>query len=214
MATRWQTSADGLTWTFFLREALWSDGTPVTAEDFVFSWRRILEPALASDYAYFIYVVKNAAAINAGKMPGTALGVTGAGRRTLQVMLEHPASYFREMLTHQTMLPLPRHVVTAKGKSWTRPGNYVGNGPFILKEWVPNDHVLVVKNPNFYDAANVAMEKVYFYPTDDYGAALQRFRAGELDIQGKLPAQQIDWIKAHIPRDLRSGADTDHRIRD
>lgn len=202
MALRWDTSADGLTWTFHLRDAVWSDGVPVTAEDVVFGWRRLLAPATASSYAYFLYVVKNATAVNAGKMPGTALGVTALDDKTLRVELEHPAPYFPEMLTHATTYPLPRHVVTAKGKDWTRPGNYVGNGPFVLKEWVPNSHVMVEKNPRFYDAANVALERVFFYPTDDYGAALQRMRAGEIDIQMKLPQQQIDWIRKNIPQTI------------
>ena len=98
-----------------------------------------------------------------------------------------------------TMVPQPRHVIEAKGKAWSKPGNYVGNGPFVLTEWVPNDHVTVVKNSRFYDAANVALDRVIYYPTDDYGAALQRLRAGELDVQDRLPGEQIDWIRAHIP---------------
>ena len=202
MATHWQASPDGLTWTFFLRDALWSDGVPVTAGDFVFSWRRILNPATASGYAYFLYVLKNAAPINTGKMPGTTLGARALDDHTLEIHLEHPAPYLLEMLTHHTMLPLPRHVVEKQGQAWSRPGNYVGNGPFILKAWKPNDHVLVEKNPRFYDAAHVALERVYFFPTDDYGAAMQRFRAGELDIQTKFPAQQIDWIRANIPQTI------------
>ncbi len=202
MATGWQVSIDGLTWTFHLREAQWSDGVPVTAEDFVYSWRRILDPATASFYSYFLYVVKNARPINAGKMPGSALGARALDDHNLEIHLEHPAPYLLQMLTHQTMLPLPRHLVKAKGKDWTQPGTYVGNGPFVLKSWTPNGHVLVEKNPRFYDAANVALERVYFYPTDDYGAALQRFRAGELDIQEKLPGQQIDWIRTHIPQTI------------
>lgn len=199
MATRWETSDDGLIWTFHLREALWSDGAPVTADDFVFSWRRLVDPASASSYAYFLHLVKNGAPITAGKMQPTALGVTAVDARTLRVELEHPAPYLLEMLTHTTTYPLPRHVVSAKDKEWARPGNYVGNGPFILKEWVPNDHVLVVKNSRFYDAANVALERVYFYPTTDYAAALRRFQVGELDYQDRLPVPKIDWIRKNIP---------------
>jgi oligopeptide transport system substrate-binding protein len=90
--------------------------------------------------------------------------------------------------------------VAAKGKDWTRPGNHVGNGPFVLKEWVPNGHVLLEKNPRFYDAANVALERILVYPTDDYSAALQRMRAGELDLQDRTPVQRIDWIKANLPQ--------------
>ncbi len=202
MATHWKTSPDGLTWTFYLREALWSDGRPVTAEDFVFSWRRLLDPATAAIYAYFGYVIRNALAINKGKMPVTALGARALDDRTLELQLEHPAPYMLQMMTHMTMYPQPRHVVETKGRAWARPGSYVGNGPFLLKEWIPNGHIAVEKNPLFYDAANVALKKVIFYPTDDYGAALQRMRAGELDFQDRLPGAQIDWIRAHMPETL------------
>jgi oligopeptide transport system substrate-binding protein len=198
MATHWTTSPDGLTWTFFLREALWSDGVPLTAEDFVFAWQRTLKPTLGAPYAYFLYFLKNAAAINAGKMPKSALGARALDAHTLEMRLEHPAPYMLEMLTHMATYPQPRHVITAKGKDWTRPGNYVGNGAYALKQWIPNGHVLVEKNPRFFDAANVAMKRIFFYPTDDYSAALQRMRAGELDIQDRVPVQRIDWIRANM----------------
>jgi len=199
MATHWETSADGLTWTFHLREAQWSDGEPVTAEDFVFSWRRILDPATAASYSYFLYLVKNAEAINGGKLPGTALGVRAVDPRTFEIQLVHPAPYLLEMLTHTATMPLPKHIVEIKGRDWARPGTYVGNGPFVLKRWIPNEYVLVEKNPRFYDAANVALKQVIFYPTADYGVALQRFRAGELDFQDRFPEQQITWIRKNIP---------------
>jgi oligopeptide transport system substrate-binding protein len=200
MATEWTTSPDGLTWRFKLREAVWSDGVPVTAEDFVFAWRRLVDPATAAPYAYYIYLIKNAQAINSGKMPGSTLGITAVGERELEVRLEHPAPYLLQMLRHACTHPLPRHVVTAKGKDWTRPGNHVGNGAFVLKEWIPNGHVLVEKNPRFFDAANVALDRVIFYPTDDYSAALQRMRAGELDMHDRIPVQRIDWIRANLPQ--------------
>lgn len=199
MAERWETSPDGLTWTFHLREALWSDGQPVTADDFVFGWRRLLDPKTAGPYAYFIYLFKNAEAVNTGKLPLEALGVRAIDARTLEIVVEHPAPYLPEMLKHNTCYPQPRHVIEAKGKAWTRPGNFVGNGAFVLKEWIPNGHVTVVKNPRFYDATEVSLERVVFYPTDDYDAALQRLRAGELDEQDRLPGQQIDWIRANMP---------------
>ncbi|HET7086063.1 MAG TPA: peptide ABC transporter substrate-binding protein [Rhizomicrobium sp.] len=202
MATHWETSADGLTWTFHLRQAQWSDGAPVTAEDFVFSWRRLLDPAVASTYSYFLDVVKNAQAINGGKLPATALGARALDPRTLEVQLVHPAPYLLEMLTHTATMPLPAHVVAVKGRQWARPENYVGNGPFVLKQWIPNEYILVEKNPRFYDAANVALEQVYYYPTADYGEALQRFRAGELDFQDRFPVQQIDWVKKNIPQTI------------
>jgi oligopeptide transport system substrate-binding protein len=202
MATHWETSADGLTWIFHLREALWSDGTPVSADDFVFSWQRILDPASAAIYAYFLYPLKNAQPISSGKMPVTALGARAVDARTLEVRLEHPAPYLLEMLTHMTMVPQPRHVVRAKGRAWAQPGAYVSNGPYLLSEWVPNGHVTLLKNPRFYDAANVSVRKVIFYPTDDYGAALRRFRAGELDFQDRMPDDQIGWIRQNIPQTI------------
>jgi oligopeptide transport system substrate-binding protein len=199
MAERWETSPDGLTWTFHLRDAQWSDGTPVTAEDFLFSWRRLLDPKTAASYAYYPYVIKNAQPINAGKLPGTALGAYARDARTLEVHLEHPAPYLPEMLVAAPMMPLPRHVVEAKGKDWTKPGNYVGNGAFVLKEWIPNDHVTAVRNPRFFDAANVKLKQVVYYPTADYGAALRRLRAGELDVQDRLPNEEFGWIKKNMP---------------
>ena len=93
------------------------------------------------------------------------------------------------------MMPVPRHVVEAKGNDWTQPGNYVGNGAFLLTEWVPNDHITAVKNPRFYDAANVKLEQVIYYPTDDYSAGLRRLRAGELDATDRLENNQFGWIK-------------------
>jgi oligopeptide transport system substrate-binding protein len=198
MALSWATSSDGLTWTFRLRQTVWSDGTPVTAHDFVFSWQRLLDPKTASPYAYFLYLVKNGEPVNAGKLPPAALGAKALDDHTLEVHLEHPAPYLLQMLTHASTFPQPRHVVEAKGKAWTQPENHLGNGAFSLKEWVPNGHVLVEKNPRFYDAANVALERIYYYPTDDYGAALQRMRAGELDLEVRLPVQEIDWINANI----------------
>jgi len=100
MAMRWTTSADGLTWTFTLRQALWSDGKPVTAQDFVFSWQRLLDPRTAAPYGYFLYIVKNAEPINAGKLPAAELGARALDDHTLEVRLEHPAPYLLQMLTH------------------------------------------------------------------------------------------------------------------
>lgn len=200
MALHWTTSTDGLTWTFYLRDARWSDGTDVTAQDFVFSWQRLVDPKTAAPYAYYLYILKNAAEINAGKLPTAALGVRALDDHRLEIVLEHPVPYLLEMLTHASTFPQPRHVVQAKGRNWAQPGNHVGNGPFTLKEWVPNGYVLLTKNEHFFDAANVSLERVYFYPTDDYGAALQRMRAGELDTQARLPVQEIDWIKKNMPQ--------------
>lgn len=199
IAERWTTTPDGLTWTFHLREALWSDGAPLTAQDFVFGWRRLLDAKTAAFYAYYLFVVKNAELVNKGKLPVEALGVRAVNPRTFEVTLEHPAPYLIEMLTHMTCYPQPRHVIAVKGKEWIRPGNHVSSGPFRLVEWTPRERILLERNPHFYDVANVKLQKIVFYPTDDYGAALQRMRAGALDTQTRIPAAQIDWIRANMP---------------
>jgi oligopeptide transport system substrate-binding protein len=204
-AERWETSADGLTWRFHLRDHVWSDGTPVTAEDFVYAWRRILDPKTAAAYASILYVFKNARPINRGEMPAEMLGARAVDARTLELDLENPAPYLPELMTHFTTYPLPRHVVEAHGDAWTRAGTYIGNGPYSLVEWVPNDHITTQKNPRFYDAASVSVERVVFFPSTDSEAALRRFRAGELDVQDPLPASQIDWLRENMPEVVQIG---------
>jgi oligopeptide transport system substrate-binding protein len=196
-------SPDGKIWTFALRESLWSDGTPVAAEDFVYAWRRTLDPKTTGKYGAILYAFKNAKAIAEGKLPPSALGVRAEGTRTLILELEHPAPYLPELLAHNITYPVPRHVVEAKGAAWTQPGNYVSNGPYVLAERIPNDHVTLTKNPRFFDAENVHIDRVLFYPTEDASGALKRFRAGELDTQNPFPADQIDWLHANMPAALR-----------
>ena len=146
-AERWDISADGKTWTFHIRKHVWSDGQPVTSHDFAFAWRRLLDPKTGAPYAYNMWVVKNAEAISAGKLPPSALGVATPDDRTFVVQLEHPANYLPELLTHQTAYPIPRHTFLRFGNAWARQQNYVANGPYIVKEWIPNDRVTLVKNP-------------------------------------------------------------------
>ncbi len=198
-ATSWTTSPDGKTWTFHLRDHVWSDGRPVTAQDFVFAWQRLLDPKTGAYYAYNLWVVKNAHAISLGKLPPAALGVHAPDDKTLVIDLEHPAAYLPELLTHDTAYPLPRHVLLAKGNQWSRPGNFVGNGPYVPREWIANDHLTLVKNPRFYDAADVHIDVVTYYPTPDSDAAVRRLRAGELDTQTPIPLTQIDWLRKHMP---------------
>src|SRR5438552_16143595 len=174
-------SSDGKIWTFTLRDSLWSDGTPVTADDFVYAWRRTLDPKTASKYGAILYAFKNAKAVAEGTLAPSALGVRAEGPRTLILELEHPAPYLPELLAHNITYPVPRQLVEAKGTAWTQPGNYVSNGPYVLAERVPNDHVTLTKNPRFFDAGNVHIDRVVFYPTEDASGALKRFRAGELD---------------------------------
>lgn len=197
-AERWEVSKDGKVWTFHIRKHQWSDGRPVTAGDFVFAWTRLLNPKTAAPYAYNLWVVKNARAVSEGRLPPAALGAVAKDPRTLVVTLEHPAPYLPELLTHDTAYPVPRHVVEAKGESWARIGNYVANGAYVPREWIPNDHVALARNPRFYDAAHVRIDTVNYLPTEDSQSGLKRLRAGELDTQSPIPASQIDWLRAHM----------------
>lgn len=201
-AESWETSKDGKTWIFHLRNTSWSDGRPVTAGDFVFAWQRLLDPKTAAPYAYNLWVLKNARAVSRATMPPAALGVRARGDRTLVVELEHPAPYLPELLTHDTAYPVPRHVVLAKGNAWSRVENFVGNGAYVPKAWIANDHIALAKNPRFYDAAHVRIDAVNYIPSEDSQSGLRRFRAGELDIQNPIPATQIDWLRANMPAAL------------
>jgi oligopeptide transport system substrate-binding protein len=199
-AESWQVSDDGLVYTFKLREHTWSDGVPVTADDFVFALRRILDPAEAAEYASLLYTIKNAKALNEGALEGMdQLGVRALDPKTLEITLESPTPYFIEQLTHYTAFPVPKHKVEELGADWIKPGNLVGNGPYTVVEWLPNTHVKLEKNAAFYDADNVAIDTVYFYPAEERNAATKRFRAGEIDVQYDFASEQIDWLKENLP---------------
>ncbi len=198
-------SEDGLTHTFIIREGhVWSDGVPVTAYDFEFAMRRILDPATAAKYASILYLIENAQAINSGELADlTQLGVHALDERTLEIVLARPAPFLPYLLSHYTTFAVPRHVVEEYGDAWSRAGNMVSNGAYTLAEWVPNDHITLVKNELFFDADNVQIDEVIFYPTDDESAALRRFRAGELDMNTGFPAQQYAWLQKNMPVEAR-----------
>ena len=203
-ADRWTMSADGKIWAFHIRNHLWSDGTPVTAHDFVFAWQRLLDPKTGAYYGYNLWLLKNAHAISGGKLPPSALGVHAPDDSTLVVELEHPAPYLPELLTHQTAAPLPRHVLLALGTRWSRPGSYVANGAYLPTEWIANDHITLTRNPRFYDAAHVRIDKVVYYPTQDAQAGLRRYRSGEIDTLTPIPLASIDWIRRNLGSELHS----------
>lgn len=199
-AESWKISDDGTTYTFALRkDGKWSDGQPVTADDFVFALQRIMTPENASDYAYILYPIKNAKAINTGKDKPASLGVRAVDDYTLEITLERPTPYFLDQLTHYTAYPLPRHVVEKYGKDWTDPGKMVSNGAFELTEWQPQTRIVAVKNPEFHDAKDVALDEVIYYPIEERNSALKRFRAGEIDIAREFPTQQYRWLKENLP---------------
>jgi oligopeptide transport system substrate-binding protein len=199
-ATSWETTPDGLTWTFHLRRnARWSDGEPVTAEDYVFGLQRLLDPKTAAIYAYLAYVVKGAAPISEGKAPPESLGAKALDPYTLQLTLEHPAPYLPELLKHQSFYPAPKHAVLKYGDGWVVPGRYVSNGPYTLTAWRLGDHITLAKNPRYYDAAHVCLDRVDYFATPDAIAAERRVQRGELDATRLFQSSRIDRLRRAMP---------------
>ncbi|PIY73118.1 MAG: ABC transporter substrate-binding protein [Rhodobacterales bacterium CG_4_10_14_0_8_um_filter_70_9] len=203
-AQSWEISEDGLTYTFSLRpDAKWSNGDPVSAEDFLFAFRRIMTPATAAGYASVLFPIANAEAITKGEMAPEALGVAAPAPQTLVVTLNAPTPYFLELLTHQTGMPLHRASVEQFGDAFTRPGNLVSNGAFSLESFVPNDKIVMKKNPYFHDAGNVRIDEIQYVPFEDRSACLRRFEAGEVQICSDVPAEQMAYMKKNYPNNLR-----------
>ncbi len=193
-------SPDGLVYTYKLRDGVkWSDGVPLTAEDFVFSFQRILDPKTAAQYASLLYPIKNAEAVNEGKLPPSAVGVKALDDQTVQITLENPTPFLPTLLTHQVAQPVPKHVVEKYGDKWTAAGTMVTNGPYKLAEWIPNTDIKLVKNPYYYDADKVQIQVVYFYPIKDASTELARYKAGALDMTDSIPARELPELKAKWP---------------
>jgi oligopeptide transport system substrate-binding protein len=200
IAESWTESADGLTYTFKLRaDAKWSNGDPVTAGDFVYSFRRVEDPKTAAGYATILYPIKNAKAINSatgGKpMAADQLGMRAVDDKTLEITLERPTPYFLQLLAHQTALPVHQSNVEKFGDDFVKPGNMVSDGAYVLSDDIANDHITLTKNPSYYGAASVHIDKVIYYPTENQSTAVRRFEAHELDLQYTFPADQIDFLK-------------------
>jgi oligopeptide transport system substrate-binding protein len=200
-AESYTVSEDGLVYTFTLRDGItWHDGEPVTSEDFVFAFQRLFDPATASSYAYLQYPIKNSAAYAAGEITdANEIGVKAIDDKTLEITLENPTPYFLQALTHYTAFPVPKHVVDEHGDDWTNIANVVGNGPYVLKEWVPGSYLRSEKNPDYYDAENVAIDEVYYDNTEDTTAAFNAYIAGELDILTAFPPDQYQWMEENRP---------------
>jgi len=203
MAESWVVAEDGLTWTFTLREARWSDGEPVTASDFVFSLRRISDPQTGAQYVSLLFPIEGIAAASRGEISPDQIGVRAIDDRTLEISLENPAPYLPGLLTHYTAFPMPEHVVDQYGDEWVRPENIQSNGAFRLADWRTNNYVHLVRNENFFDNQNVCLDEVFFYPTVDNSAASRRVRNGELDLNMEFPGQQLDFLMREIPEYVR-----------
>ena len=201
-AESWTMTSDGNTYTFKLRrDAQWSDGTPVTAQDYLYSFRRAADPATLTVYSFILSPIVNADEISAGRKPPSELGVRALDDYTFEIELAHPTPYFLELLAHETLFPVQRANVEKFGDQFTRPGNLVSNGAFMLAEWVVQSHLKVVRNPHYWNNKNTKLDEVWYYPTEDSNAELQRYRAGELDYTDIVAATQIKWVKANLPNE-------------
>ena len=215
-AASWDVSADGLRYTFHLRpDAKWSDGTAVTAADFVFSYERILRPALASEYAYMLFPIRGAESFNAGTSTDFAtVGVTAPDARTLVVELASPTPYLLGLAAHQAWFPVHPPTILKFGKidqrgtTWTRPENHIGNGAYRLATWVPNDRIEVVRQPHHYsvsapgyDPAS-SIQRVLFFPTDNIPADESAYRAGQRHVTYDLLPDRIATYRAQSPSPL------------
>ncbi len=205
VAERWEVSSDGKTYTFFLRQnAKWSNGDPVTANDFVYAWQRMVNPLTASNWTYIIQPVKNAKEISKGEKQVTELGVKADGDYKLIVELNAPTPYFLSLAAHSCMVPLHKKTVEASPDKWMRPGSMVGNGAFVLDEWMPQSHVKLKKNPHYWASESVKLDGVIFYPIDDRQSELKRFKAGDLHMTKFVPADQIEILKKTMPECYKS----------
>ena len=199
VAEKWEVSDDGKTYTFHLRDSKWSNGDPVTAADFVYSFQRLVDPAIAADYAPIADPILNAENIRKGEEKDLSkLGVKAVDDKTFQVTLEKAAPYFLGLIRHNTFLPVHKATVEKFGQDWTKPGNTVGNGAFTMQEWTPQASITLVKNPNYYGAADVKLEKIVYYPTEDISEEFKRYRNGELQITYEVPSDQIGFIESNL----------------
>jgi oligopeptide transport system substrate-binding protein len=202
IAERWESSADGLVWTFHLRpDAIWSNGDPVTATDFVLSWRRVLDPARASDYAALLEPVKGAMALHEGVVVDpTLLGVEARDRSTLVVTLQHPTPWFAAIAAHYVLAPVNTRSLKRHGYAWTRPENIVVNGPFTLESQTPGEELVLVRNPYYHSADEVKLERVVAKIETDPARVLQMYETGEIQwtghATGLLPLDRVRELSA------------------
>lgn len=206
LAERWEVAPDGLSWTFHLRPHLkWSDGSPLTAEDFVWSLRRAVDPATAASYASLLYPIVNARAINSGREKDLAkLGVEAPDPDTVVVRLEAPTAYLAGVMTVGITFPVPRKAIEAYGEEWTRPDKIVCDGAFEMKDWVPQERISLVRNPNYYDPGSVRLDGVEWLVYPDDRTAVRSFRNGELDI-ARVPSVLVPWARKEMPAELHTG---------
>ena len=197
VAESWDISEDGLTYIFHIREnAKWSDGQKITADDFVYAWRRAVDPLTAADYAYQYEPVLNAMDINAGKKPLESLGVKAIDENTLEVKLATPTAYFIELAAFPTFYPIRNDIIEKYGDDWTlSPDTYIGNGPFVLTERRTDDRLVMEKNTNYWNADSIIPQRLVFVLMQNQTAAMAGIKEGSIHFANDPPSSDIDNLK-------------------
>lgn len=202
-ASAWTVSPDGRTYEFTLRSGLrWSNGDPLTAEDYVFALQRLVDPATASPYAQIVDMLEGAGDITAGKREPRTLGVESPEANRIVMRLRAPAPYLPGLLAHPSTFPVHRPSLERFGREFTRPGNSVSNGAFVLEGWSIGSHVTASRNRYYWNDANNRIDAVKFHHIADQAAELRRYRAGELDITYVVPGAQFQWVRENLPDEL------------
>ncbi|HCM9092813.1 TPA: oligopeptide ABC transporter substrate-binding protein OppA [Enterobacter kobei] len=205
VAEKWE-NKDFKVWTFHLRkDAKWSDGTPVTAEDFMYSWQRLANPNTASPYASYLQYghIANIDDIIAGKKPVTDLGVKAIDANTFEVTLSEPVPYFYKLLVHPSVSPVPKSAVEKFGEKWTQPANIVTNGAYKLKDWVVNERMVLERNPQYWDNAKTVINQVTYLPISSEVTDVNRYRSGEIDMTyNNMPIELFQKLKKEIPKEV------------
>ncbi|UNU73207.1 ABC transporter substrate-binding protein [Moraxella nasovis] len=199
MASEWSTD-DNKVWTFKIRDAKWSNGDPVTAQDFEYSFKRLTDPATASPYATYLadFGVINAQDIVDGKTNPDQLGVKALDDKTLQITLAEPVPYFPDVLIHTSVKPVNKKAIDTHGDKWTSPGNFVANGPYNLKDWQINERIVLERNPSYYDDANTTINEVVMLAVPESTTETSRYKAGEIDVTNSIPSDQFQQLKAEL----------------
>lgn len=202
-AIRWNISRDQVTYTLYLRrDALWSNGDPITAEDFVYSFRRSADPGTASNFANVLLPIVNAREVLRGELPPSELGVSSLDEFTLQIRLVSPTPYFLNLLTHSSTFPVHRASVEEHRNRFSRPGNLVSNGAFVLDDWQVRSKIVVRKNPLYWNAENVILDEVVYLPIEDQSTEIKQFRSGEIKWTYEVPNNQFKWLAKHYSDEL------------
>ncbi len=202
-AAQWTISEDGLIYTFALRENLrWSDGSALTAEDFVAGFQRSINPATGNTFAQMLSAIDNADAVLKGRAPVTALGVSAPDARTVVIRLAAPTPYLLGLLSHPTAFPVHRPSLEKWGRDFARPGRLVSNGAYVLKNWVVQSQVEIVRNPQYWNNANTVVERVFYHPSEDINAELKRYAADEFDSTYEIPLVQAKTLRVRYGKEL------------